>query len=137
MNGEAFEGGSAENYELAIGSGNFIEGFEEGLIGVAVGETATISLVMPREVDKTWYLAPVLLAEGVQDLDYTISSITLDGAEILDTVNLNAREAGNWWYEATGVFTDKQAIRLAAATMLGSAKMVLDTGKHPESLRKA
>ncbi len=80
---------------------------------VAVGETATISLVMPREVDKTWYLAPVLLAEGVQDLDYTISSITLDGAEILDTVNLNAREAGNWWYEATGVFTDKQAIRLA------------------------
>ena len=80
---------------------------------IGVGETATISLVMPREVDKTWYLAPVLVAEGVQDLDYTISSITLDGAEILDTVNLNAREAGNWWYEATGVFTDKQAIRLA------------------------
>lgn len=80
---------------------------------IGVGETATISLVMPREVDKTWYLAPVLLAEGVQNLDYTISSITLDGAEILETVNLNAREAGNWWYENTGVYTDKQAIRLA------------------------
>lgn len=32
-------------------------------------------------------------------------------------------------------FPRQQAIRLAAATMLGSAKMVLDTGKHPESLK--
>ena len=78
---------------------------------IGVGETATISLVMPNEVDKTWYLAPVLVAEGIKYLDYTIDSITLDGGEILDTVDLNAGDA--WWYEATGPYTDTQAIRLA------------------------
>ncbi|MEK0397524.1 FKBP-type peptidyl-prolyl cis-trans isomerase, partial [Lactobacillus delbrueckii] len=34
VDGEAFEGGSAENYSLELGSGNFIPGFEEQLAGV-------------------------------------------------------------------------------------------------------
>ena len=52
-------------------------------------------------------------AEGVEKLDYTINSITLDGAEILGDVNLDARADGNWWYEGTGPYTKDQAIRLA------------------------
>lgn len=39
MNGEEFEGGSAEDYSLTIGSGVFIEGFEESVIGHKAGET--------------------------------------------------------------------------------------------------
>jgi len=80
---------------------------------ISVGETATVSLVMPSEVAKTWYLAPVLVAEGIKYLDYTVNSITIDGAEVLDTVNLNARADGNWWYEGTGPYTGEQSIRLA------------------------
>ena len=39
--GEAFDGGKAENYELEIGSGAFIPGFEEQIIGMKVGDEKT------------------------------------------------------------------------------------------------
>lgn len=39
MNGEAFDGGSAEDYPLTIGSGGFIPGFEDSIIGHKIGET--------------------------------------------------------------------------------------------------
>lgn len=38
VNGKTFDGGSAEDYQLKIGSGTFIDGFEEGLVGREVGE---------------------------------------------------------------------------------------------------
>lgn len=47
--GVAFEGGTAQGYDLTIGSGTFIEGFEEGLIGVNVGETVDLNLTFPEE----------------------------------------------------------------------------------------
>ncbi|MBQ3105051.1 MAG: trigger factor [Lachnospiraceae bacterium] len=46
--GVAFEGGTAANYHLAIGSGSFIEGFEEGLVGVKVGDTVDLDLTFPE-----------------------------------------------------------------------------------------
>lgn len=46
--GVAFEGGTAEGYELTIGSGAFIAGFEEGLIGVPVGDTVDLNLTFPE-----------------------------------------------------------------------------------------
>ncbi len=46
--GVAFEGGTAENYELAIGSKSFIPGFEEGVEGMKVGETKDIDLAFPE-----------------------------------------------------------------------------------------
>ncbi len=47
--GEAFEGGKGENYNLTIGSGNFIPGFEEQLIGHSTGEEFTINVTFPEE----------------------------------------------------------------------------------------
>ncbi|MBE5936658.1 MAG: trigger factor [Lachnospiraceae bacterium] len=47
MNGEEFEGGSSKGFALEIGSNSFIDGFEEGLIGVAVGETVSLNLSFP------------------------------------------------------------------------------------------
>ncbi len=46
--GEEFDGGSAEGYDLTIGSGTFIDGFEDGLIGVAIGETVDLNLTFPE-----------------------------------------------------------------------------------------
>jgi trigger factor len=48
VNGEAFEGGEAENYQLEIGSGLFIPGFEEQLIGVKKGEEKEITVTFPE-----------------------------------------------------------------------------------------
>ncbi len=49
MDGEEFSGGSAEGYELTIGSGIFIDGFEDGLIGHEVGETVDLDLTFPED----------------------------------------------------------------------------------------
>jgi len=49
LNDEAFEGGSAENFELKIGSKQFIEGFEEQMIGMKKGEEKTIKVTFPDD----------------------------------------------------------------------------------------
>ena len=47
MDGEEFEGGSAENYSLTIGSGSFIDDFEEQLIGTHPGDQVTVDVTFP------------------------------------------------------------------------------------------
>ncbi len=47
--GEEFEGGSAEDYDLEIGSGSFIDGFEEGLIGEEIGSELDLNLTFPED----------------------------------------------------------------------------------------
>ncbi|WP_053367307.1 trigger factor [Bacillus sp. FJAT-27245] len=49
VDGEAFEGGEAENYSLELGSGSFIPGFEEQLVGVAAGESKDVEVSFPEE----------------------------------------------------------------------------------------
>ena len=49
VDGEAFEGGSAEDIRLKIGSGQFIPGFEEQLTGVKKGEEKTIDVTFPED----------------------------------------------------------------------------------------
>ncbi len=45
----AFQGGKAEDYELELGSGQFIPGFEEQLVGVKVGEEKEVKVTFPEE----------------------------------------------------------------------------------------
>lgn len=47
--GVAFDGGTAQGYNLVLGSGAFIPGFEDGLIGIAPGETRDLDLTFPEE----------------------------------------------------------------------------------------
>ncbi|OAT84432.1 trigger factor [Bacillus sp. MKU004] len=49
VDGEAFEGGQAENYSLELGSGQFIPGFEEQLVGAAAGEEKEVEVTFPEE----------------------------------------------------------------------------------------
>ena len=65
--GVAFDGGTAEGYNLGIGSGSFIPGFEEGLVGVKKGETVDLNLTFPENY-------------GAADLA---------GAEVVFTVTVN------------------------------------------------
>lgn len=48
-NGKKFDGGTAEGYDLVIGSGTFIDGFEEGLIGKKVGDKVSLDLTFPED----------------------------------------------------------------------------------------
>lgn len=47
--GVAFDGGTTNNYELTIGSGTFIDGFEDGIIGMKKGQTKDLDLTFPEE----------------------------------------------------------------------------------------
>jgi trigger factor len=49
VDGEAFEGGKAESYSLELGSGQFIPGFEEQLVGLAAGESKDVEVSFPEE----------------------------------------------------------------------------------------
>jgi trigger factor len=49
VDGEAFEGGSAEDYPLVLGSGQFIPGFEEQLSGVKAGEEKDVTVSFPED----------------------------------------------------------------------------------------
>lgn len=49
VDGEQFEGGQAEGYDLEIGSGSFIPGFEEQLVGVKTGEEKDVTVTFPEE----------------------------------------------------------------------------------------
>jgi len=49
VDGKAFDGGKAEAFELTIGSGQFIAGFEEQLIGMKIDEEKTINVTFPEE----------------------------------------------------------------------------------------
>jgi trigger factor len=49
VDGSAFEGGAAEDYLLALGSGQLIEGFEEQLIGAEAGEERDVKVTFPSE----------------------------------------------------------------------------------------
>lgn len=49
IEGEKFEGGSAENYRLVIGSGRMIPGFEDGMKGMKAGEEKTITVTFPED----------------------------------------------------------------------------------------
>ena len=49
VNGEKFEGGTSENYALVLGSGSFIPGFEEQVVGMKVGEEKDVNVKFPDD----------------------------------------------------------------------------------------
>lgn len=53
MGGEAFDGGTATGAFLVLGSGSYIDGFEDGLMGVRPGETVDLELKFPEDYGNT------------------------------------------------------------------------------------
>jgi len=53
LDGAAFDGGKGEDYSLVIGSGNFIPGFEEQLIGVSTGADADVNVTFPEDYQQS------------------------------------------------------------------------------------
>lgn len=70
IDGTAFDGGSAQGAHLEIGSGKFIDGFEDGLIGKNVGETVELDLTFPEDYSNTDYAG--------KDAVFTVSINSID-----------------------------------------------------------
>ena len=68
MDGDAFEGGSQENATLDIGSGHFIPGFEEGLVGMSVGEEKDLELTFPERYKADLAGKPVVFHVKINEI---------------------------------------------------------------------
>lgn len=77
--GVAFEGGTAAGFKLTIGSGRFIPGFEDGLVGVMPGETVDLNLTFPE----TYQQNPDLAG---QEVVFTVTVNGIDASAEYDTV---------------------------------------------------
>ncbi|WP_017999674.1 trigger factor [Paracoccus sp. N5] len=99
VDGEAFEGGAAEDYPLVLGSGSFIPGFEEQLVGAKAGDEVKVEVKFPEE-----YGAPNLAGKDAV-FETTVKAVKapkaaeLDdelakkfGAESLDALKAQIRE---------------------------------------------
>ena len=84
--GEAFDGGTAQGAELVIGSNTYIDGFESGLVGVAIGDTVDLNLTFPED-----YGATDLAGKDVV-FTVTVNSISVQSDEMTDewAAGLNA-----------------------------------------------
>ncbi len=76
--GVAFEGGTASGYKLSIGSGGFIPGFEDGLVGVNVGETVDLNLTFPENYRNTAMVG--------QEVVFTVTVNSIEGSAEYATV---------------------------------------------------
>lgn len=71
--GEAFDGGKGEAYELKLGSGSFIPGFEEQVVGMAAGEEKDINVTFPENYHvKELAGAPVVFKVKVHEVKETV-----------------------------------------------------------------
>lgn len=74
--GEAFEGGTAQGYDLILNSGTFIPGFEEGLIGAKIGEKKDLELTFPENYSSADLAGQAVVFEVKVNKIYTLPEIT-------------------------------------------------------------
>ncbi len=78
VDGEAFEGGAAEDYPLVLGSNSFIPGFEDQLVGVKAGEEKAVEVSFPEE-----YQAEHLAGKAAV-FDVTVKAVKASKAAEID-----------------------------------------------------
>lgn len=94
LDGVAFEGGTASGFDLTLGSGRFIEGFEDGVVGMEIGETKDIDLSFPDPYENN----PDLAGKPV------VFTVTLNSLSIQETAELNDEfVAGLGWEGCSNV----------------------------------
>ena len=117
IDGEPFEGGSAEDADLVIGSNRFIPGFEEQLKGAKVGDEKALEIVFPEDYQATH------LAGKAATFDVTVKALkapkdnaiddefaTRLGLESLDKLKELLRDNLNQQYKGAARFKLKRAL---------------------------
>jgi trigger factor len=99
INGTPFDGGTGENIQVTIGSNTFIPGFEEQLLGIAVGETRTLKVSFPKNYaseklagQPAEFETTATLIEAPQDTRIDDEFAKTLGLESLDKLKEAARE---------------------------------------------
>ncbi|HHT98863.1 MAG TPA: trigger factor [Acholeplasma sp.] len=100
--GVAFEGGKAENYSLEIGSGQFIPGFEDGMLGLKVGEERDVNVTFPEQYHSDELagkpavfkvkLHEIKTKVGAELTDEWVKTLNREGVETVDALKTSIRE---------------------------------------------
>lgn len=126
INGEEFEGGSANGTELEIGSDTFIAGFEDGLIGKNLNEEVTLNLVFPED-----YKSADLAGK---DVVFTVKINAISANIIPELTDSMVQEATN--YESVSAYADAVREQIARDQLweayLDSCKVI----KYPKAETK-
>ncbi len=119
IDGTLFDGGTAENIQVVIGSNTFIPGFEEQLLGMAAGETRTLKVSFPKNYTNAElagkpaeFETTATLIEAPQDTEINDEFAKTLGLELLDKLKQAARE--------------RLAVEYAGATRQRVKRMLLD-----------
>ena len=78
--GVAFDGGTADHYELELGSGTFIDGFEDGVIGMKKGEEKDLNLTFPEDYNDAELAGQDVVFTVTLNTIYELSEPELDDA---------------------------------------------------------
>ena len=105
--GVAFDGGTAKGYDLEIGSGKFIPGFEDGLIGVEIGSTVDLNLTFPSDYGSSELAGKaVVFTVTVNSVMRTFEELNDETAKICGHSSAKAVEDAAKIYAAEGVAWD-------------------------------
>ena len=118
--GVAFDGGTAQGAFLAIGSGSFIAGFEDGLVGVMPGETVDLNLTFPEYYsseelagqDVVFTVTVNYIVPEVRDMKDSV--VALMGVEEVATVAALQQDVFNYLYVNSSDMDDIKNNVLAA-----------------------
>lgn len=115
----AFEGGTAEGYTLNIGTGTFIPGFEEGLIGVMPGETVDLDLTFPADYPSADLAgAEVVFTVTVREIQVSTDYETVTQEQLSSLGYVSKEEV---WKEATKVL--EESAQLSYESSIANAIM--------------
>ncbi|UKI51280.1 MAG: FKBP-type peptidyl-prolyl cis-trans isomerase [Clostridium sp.] len=103
VDGKVFEGGSAKDYELKIGSGQFIPGFEDQMVGMKAGETKDVNVTFPENYGAKDLAGKAavfkvsvhkVLANVLPELtDAFVESLKIDGVKTIDDLKKNKKDS--------------------------------------------
>lgn len=117
--GEPFEGGSAENFSLELGSGQFIPGFEEALVGLKAGEKKDVKVTFPEQYVENLAGKPAVFKVTVHEVkvkvvpeltDEAVADLAIEGVNTVeefknkvttDLLTAKTNRADAEWYNNT------------------------------------
>ena len=134
MDGEAFQGGTAQGYDLELGSNSFIDGFEDGLIGAKKGQKLDLDLTFPEEYPNNPDMAgkEVTFHVTVNAVQSKLTEKDFTDAYVAEKIKTYKDSTGNET-EVTTVDAYKKAVR---ADMEASLDMSLSSAKQQAAWKK-
>lgn len=136
--GVAFDGGTATGYDLKLGSGSFIDGFEDGLIGAVKGETRSLNLTFPSEYHQADLAGQAVVFEvKVNDVKES-KETTLDDAWVEKYTEGAQKTVDEYKAAVRAQLTEQKEKRERSAELGSAIQKVMDASSFeiaPEALQ--